>query len=117
MVLARYHFLHKPSATLVRVILDALLECLVGDFHRSLLRVVRFEEREPVIQTSAPFLFCCVAVVRGDISGAGLLALILPLIPALLIVGHAVALVVLMCCGCVWIPNASTISSSDLCSF
>ena len=78
-------------------------------------------ETEPVIQTSAPFEFCCASFVRGHIFGTGLLALLpvllLPLIHALLIVGHAVSLAVLMCCGCVWLPNAPSRSPSDLCSF
>lgn len=93
-----YHFPHERSETLIRVILDALPERLVGDFHRSLPRVVRFEKREPAIQTSAPFFFRCVAVVRGDFSGVEVLALLfvlpLPLISAFLSVEHAVGLVV-----------------------
>ena len=32
-VLALYHFPNERSKTLIRVILDVLLECPVGDFH------------------------------------------------------------------------------------
>ena len=59
MVLALYHFPHEQSVKLIRLSLDVLLECPVGDFHRSLLPVARVEDRKPVI-SSAPFFLCCV---------------------------------------------------------
>ena len=83
---------------------------------------LRFEDRKPVIQASAPFLLSCASVVRGDIFDTGLFTLLLvlfpPLIHALPIVGHAVGVplsLVFMCCVDMWPHNTPSRSFSDLC--